>query len=138
MNRIVLDAAAFDALSGAPSAALRAILRQAFDRGAQLWCSAVTVAEVARSPAHTRKVEVVLARKHAGQHIRVLNTDVSAAKLVSAILYSAGRGSADIADAHVVAVCAPANVALVITSDPDDITELATALPGTRVVTRKP
>ena len=138
MNRIVLDAAAFDALGATQGAKLRDLLRQAFDRGAQLWCSAVTVAEVSRSPAHTRKVESVLARRHGGQHIRVLNTDVSAAKLVGAILYAAGRGSADIADAHVVAVCAPAHVALVITSDPDDITELATALPGTRVVTRKP
>jgi hypothetical protein len=68
----------------------------------------------------------------------VVATDERLAKLVGAILHHAGRGSDRIADAHVVAVCAPADAALVLTDDPGDIAELATALPGYRIVTRRP
>lgn len=42
------------------------------------------------------------------------------------------------ADAYVVAVCASADVGIVITSDPDSIAQLATAIPGPRVMTRYP
>jgi len=42
-------------------------------------------------------------------------------------------------DAHVVAICADVDgVALVLTSDPDDIATLAGGLPGTRIITRSP
>ena len=138
MNRIVLDAAAFDFLDHTQGAKLRDLLRQALHRGGELWCSAITIAEVARSTARTRHIETSFARQHSGQQIRILNTDPTVAKLVGAILYSTGRGSDCIADAHVIAVCAPAEHAVVITSDPDDIAELSAALPGTRVVTRSP
>jgi hypothetical protein len=47
-----------------------------------------------------------------------------------------GAGSADLADAHVVAICARRGGGLVITSDPDDIARLAVAVPAARVVTR--
>ncbi len=57
------------------------------------------------------------------------------AKLVGAVLHSAGHGSESIADAHVIAGF---DAAIVITSDPDDIAELATAMPGTRIVARSP
>ncbi len=68
----------------------------------------------------------------------VIPTDERLAKLVGSVLHSARRASDAIADAHVVAVCAPLDVALVVTSDPDDISEMAVALPGTRIVTRRP
>jgi hypothetical protein len=70
--------------------------------------------------------------------IRVVATDERLGKLVGAILHQAGLGSDRIADAHVVAVCAPADAALVLTEDPGDITELAAALPGCRIVTHRP
>ncbi len=38
----------------------------------------------------------------------------------------------------VVALCTAASNAVVITSDPDDISELAEAVPGTRILTRDP
>jgi hypothetical protein len=44
----------------------------------------------------------------------------------------------DIADAHVIAVCPAVDAAVVVTSDPDDITLLAAAVPGTRVIARRP
>ncbi len=48
------------------------------------------------------------------------------------------NGSEKIADAHVVAVCAAADAALVITGDPDDINDLAPAVRECRNVTRDP
>jgi len=68
----------------------------------------------------------------------VVATEERLAKLVGAILHQADRGSDRIADAHVIAVCAPADAALILTEDPDDIAELAAALPGCRIVTRRP
>ena len=68
----------------------------------------------------------------------MIPTDVRLAKLVGAVLHSAERGSESLAGAHVVAVCAEFNAAVVITSDPSDITELAGAVPGTRIIARPP
>lgn len=41
-------------------------------------------------------------------------------------------------DAHFVAACATADAAIVLTADPGDIATLATAIPGTRIITRNP
>jgi hypothetical protein len=68
----------------------------------------------------------------------VVATDERLGKLVGAILHQADLGSDRIAGAHVVAVCAPSDAALVLTEDPGDIAELAAALPGCRIVTRRP
>ena len=65
-------------------------------------------------------------------------TDERLAKLVGAILNDTRSGSEHIADAHVVAVCAGAEQAIVITADPADVTAHAVAVPGVRIVTRKP
>lgn len=53
------------------------------------------------------------------------------------ILHTTASGSDLMADAHVVAVCAGADAAIVVTSD-HDILALAVAVPGTRIVTRTP
>jgi len=42
------------------------------------------------------------------------------------------------ADAHVVAACLAADVAVVVTTDPDDINRLAAVVPGVRILTRAP
>lgn len=68
----------------------------------------------------------------------VIPTEERLAKLVGRVLHRAARASDAIADAHVVAVCAAAEVALVVTSHPGDISELAAGVPGTRIVTRRP
>jgi hypothetical protein len=93
---------------------------------------------VCRGPARTRRIDAALARDRGGQRILVLDTDQRVARLVGAILHTTGRGSESLADAHVVAACAGSDGAVVVTSDPDDIAALATAVPGTRVVTREP
>lgn len=136
VDRLVLDAAGLDEVQDRPE--LRALLRRTVERGGQVWCAAVTIAEVARGSARSAKVHQALRRDHGGQRIRVAPTDERLALLVGAILHDAGRDSTDLADAHVVAVCAPAEVALVITSDPDDIAALGAHLPGVRIRCRRP
>lgn len=135
---VVLDAGAFDVIDGAGGSALRHLLRSVLARGGDVRCAAVTLAEVCRGPARTRRAEVAVSRDRGGQRILVIPTDERLAKLVGSVLHGARRASDVIADAHVVAVCAASDVALVVTSDPDDISELAPALPGTRIVTRRP
>ncbi|MGH3908374.1 MAG: hypothetical protein ACRDTE_29945 [Pseudonocardiaceae bacterium] len=62
------------------------------------------------------------------------HTDFVLARQVGAVLHWAG--SADLAVAHLAAVCARRGGGLVITSDPDDIARLAVVVPAARVVTR--
>jgi len=68
----------------------------------------------------------------------VIDTDERLAKLVGTLLHTAGRTSDAMADVHVVAVCASADVAIVITSDPDSIAPLAAAIPGPQVMPHYP
>lgn len=135
---VVLDAAAFDVLETRRGGELHALVRATAARGGKVCCAAVTLAEVCRSRAQTRRAEAALARRFGGQRIQVVPTDERLAKLVGAILHQASARSERIADAHVVAVCSGANSAIVVTTDPDDIMDLASALPGCRIVTRRP
>ncbi|MDQ6783606.1 MAG: type II toxin-antitoxin system VapC family toxin [Actinomycetota bacterium] len=134
----VLDAAAFDVIDTGDGAPLRQLLRSVMERGGDVRCAAVTLAEVCRGPGRTRRVEVAVTRDRGGQRVLVIPTDERLAKLVGTVLHAASRSSNAIADAHVVAVCAGVDAAVVITSDPEDINELATAIPGTRIITRRP
>jgi predicted nucleic acid-binding protein len=135
---IVLDAGAFDVLDTSTGTALRALLRRAAERGSETKSPAVVLAEVCRGAARTRRVEAALARDRDGQRIRIVPTDERLAKLVGAVLYAAGRGSEALADAHVVAVCAASDAAVVVSSDPDDIAALAPGVPGVRIIVRRP
>ena len=135
---VVLDAAGLDRLAAPQGALLREQLRQAVLAGGQVRTAAVTVAEVARGAARTRGVQAVLARRLGGARVEVVPTDVPLALAVGRLLHAAGLGSEHLADAHVVAACADADVAVVVTSDPDDVRRLADGLPGTRVLTRRP
>jgi predicted nucleic acid-binding protein len=138
VNRVVLDAGAFDAVNTKAGAKLRDLLARTISRGGEVWCAAVTLAEVARGTARTREVETALSRRYGGEQIRVLITDEEVAKQVGGILYVANRGSDTIADAHVIAACVPAAVAVVVTSDPDDIAALSAAVPGVKIMARRP
>jgi len=138
---VVLDADGLDALADpSPPSAFRALLREALDRGRDVLVPAVVCAEACRGPARTRRVETALARHRPtrGQRppVEVVDTDFMLARQVGAVLYGSGAGSADLTDAHVVAVCARRGGGLVITSDPNDIARLAAAVPAARVVTR--
>jgi hypothetical protein len=138
LTRVVLDAAAFDVIDTADGRQLRQLLRRVLERGGEVCCAAVTLAEVCRGTAPTRRAEVAVAQDRGGRRVQVVPTEERLAKLVGTILYHTGRGSDRLGGAHVVAVCAAAEHALVITSDPQGIVELATAIPGVRVVARPP
>jgi predicted nucleic acid-binding protein len=138
VNRVVLDAGAFDVLNIRAGAKLRDFLMRTLARGGDVWCAAVTIAEVARGIARTREVETALSRRYGGQQIRVLVTDETLAKRVGEILYITNKGSESIADAHIIAACVPADVAVVVTTDPDDIMELSAAVPGVKIMPRRP
>ncbi len=138
---LVLDADGLDALCDpTPPGPFRALLREALDRGRDVLVPAVVCAEACRGAARTRRVESAVARHRPtrGQRpaVDVVDTDFALARQVGAILHGARAGSADLADAHVVALCARQGGGLVVTSDPDDIARLAGAVPSTRIVTR--
>ncbi|MGH8909205.1 MAG: type II toxin-antitoxin system VapC family toxin [Egibacteraceae bacterium] len=137
-QRTVLDAAAFDVLDTPKGRGLPGLIQQTLARDGEICCAAVTLAEVCRGTARTRRVEAALTRKRGGQRIRVVPTDERLAKLVGTVLYKTDSGSERLGDAHVVAVCAGADAAVVMTSDFDDIVALATAVSGTRIVVRDP
>ncbi|MDQ2706361.1 MAG: type II toxin-antitoxin system VapC family toxin [Actinomycetota bacterium] len=138
---IVLDSDGLDALTdpGRPGP-FRALLREALDRGRDVLVPAVVCAEVCRGPARTRRVEVALRRHRPGSGqrppVETVDTDFTLARQVGAVLHGAAAGSADIVDAHVVAVCARYGGGLVITSDAGDIERLAEAVPSVRIMTR--
>jgi hypothetical protein len=69
--------------------------------------------------------------------VKILHT-TTLAKHVGVILYAAMTGSASIADARVIAACIPAELAVVITTDSDDIAELSAAVPGVKIMPRRP
>lgn len=137
-RRVVLDAGAFEVLNTRAGAKLRDLLAQTVSRGGEIWCPAVTIAEVARGTPRTRQVEAALSRSYGGEPVRVLVTDASLAKQIGAILYATEKGSESMADAHVVAACLGADVAVVATTDPDDIVELSAAVPGVKIMPRTP
>jgi len=140
---LVLDSEALAALAESrPPAKLRGLLTKAHDRNRPVLVPAVICAEVCRGVAHTRAVEAALERYETRRGdrpaVRCVDTDFELAKRVGAILHAAGSGSADLADAHVVAVCARFGGGIVATSDPDDMHRLAEAVPAIRVTTRSP
>ena len=101
---------------------------------------ALVCAEVCRTAARTRAVEAAVSRhdRRAGQRppVRIVDTTFDLARSVGAILGRSRASTADIVDAHVVAVAARHGGGLVVTSDPDDISRLAGAVPAARILTR--
>lgn len=138
---VVLDSAGLDALASArPSPAFRALLAEAWARERDVIVPAIVCAEVCRTAARTRAVEAAIGRhdRSVGQRpaVRIVDTTFDLARSVGAILARSRASSADIVDAHVVAVAARHGGGLVITSDPEDIARLADAVPAARILTR--
>ncbi|MGH8908466.1 MAG: hypothetical protein ACRD0K_18655 [Egibacteraceae bacterium] len=133
--RGVLDATAFDVFDTPNGRTTRELPRSTVARGEDVRCAAVTLAEVCRGITRTRQVEVAL--KRGGQRIHVVPPDERLAKLVG-IMRDTGFGSDRLGDAHVVAVRRGVDVAVVLTSDPENIAALVAALPGTPILARDP
>jgi predicted nucleic acid-binding protein len=140
---LVLDAAGLDAVAATrPSEAVRALLAEAHRRGRDVITPTLVCSELARGPKRTRALEAAVSRHDRGRGeqppIRLVHTDFPLARQVGAILHANRSGSDQIVDAHVVAVCVPYGSGLVVTSDPDDIAALATAVPAVRIRTVRP
>ncbi len=138
---VILDSAGLDALANArPPTRFRALLGEAVERRREVLVPAIVCAEVCRTAARTRAVEAALGRHEgaAGERpaVRVVDTTFDLARSVGSILARSRSGSADIVDAHVVAVAARHGGGLVVTSDPVDIARLADAVPAARILTR--
>lgn len=139
----MLDAAGLDAMCAArPTDTIRALLAEAHRRGREIIAPTVVCAEVARGARRTRALEAVVARhdRRRGEQppLRLVDTDFSVARQVGAILDATRSGSDRMVDAHVVAVCLPTGGGLVVSSDPDDIAALATAVPAARIRVTRP
>jgi predicted nucleic acid-binding protein len=140
---LVLDAAGLDAVSASrPPELVRALLGEAHRRGREVLAPTVVCAEVARGASRTRALEAAVSRhdRRRGEQppLRLVDTDFPLARQVGAILHATASGSDRVVDAHVVAVCVPSGGGLVVTTDPDDITALAGAVPAARIRVTRP
>lgn len=140
---LVLDAAALAALTQPrPPDQLRALLQEAANRRREVVVPTIVCAEVARGRARTRSLEAAIRRHDTARGeqpaLRLVDTDFDLARQVGSILEASSSGSERIVDAHVIAVCVPEGGGLVVTSDPDDISALAGAVPAVRIRTVRP
>jgi predicted nucleic acid-binding protein len=144
MTPLVLDSEAVSALAAPhpqrPAEAVRALARSAWELGRPVVVPAVVCAETCRGEPRTRSVEALLARHRVGgvSPINVVDTTFRLARRVGSVLHASSRSSADMVDAHLVALCVEAGGGIVVTTDPDDVMALAAPFPGLRVLTRSP
>lgn len=139
---LILDADGADALSEQPPPeALRALLEEAWRRRSDVVVPALVCAECCRGTGRTRAIEAALSRHRRARlswpAVRIVTTDFALARRVGSILYGASATTADIVDAHCVAIAAAYGGGIVVTADPADIERLASAVPAVRVVTRQ-
>lgn len=123
---VALDRTALDALTG-PDGPRQRQVRQALEAAARSGRDVVVptlvLAESYRGPQRTQAVDAMLARHRTA--IATRDTDRILARFAGAVLQAAGASSADMVDAHVVAVSAERGGGVVLTGDPDDLTRLA-------------
>lgn len=92
---------------------------------------AVVLAELYRGRGENQVVDACLSRDTG---LLVRDTDRPLARLVGAVLATAGAGSEDLVDAHAVAAAVEAGGGVVLTGDPADLERLAAAHPHVTVV----
>lgn len=123
---VALDSEALSALAGPESPRKRQV-RRALEAGSRsgrdVIVPTLVLAESYRGFARAQAVDSLLARHRPA--IATRDTDRALARFVGAVLHAAEAGSADIVDAHVVAVAAEAGGGLVLTGDPSDLERLA-------------
>jgi predicted nucleic acid-binding protein len=83
----------------------------------------VVLAELYRGPGRNALIDACLARQEDALELR--DTDRAFARLVGSVLATAGAGSAELADAHVVAAAIASDGGVVVTCDRGDIERLA-------------
>ena len=134
MSAVVLDNAALAALAGRASPekeTVRAAMTAALRTRREVVVPAVVLAEMYRGRQHNQLVDACLSRE-TGLMIR--DTDRPLARLVGGILAAAGKGSAEMVDAHVVAAAVESGGGVCLTADPDDVGSLAAPYANVQVV----
>jgi len=125
--RVVLDAEAVNALLDPRHPAERTV-RRAMEAARRLRresaIATVTLAELYRGAGRSRALDALLSRE-SSDAFRIRDTDRSLTRLVGGLLAQAHAGSALLADAHPVAVAVEAGGGVVLTGDPDDLSQLA-------------
>jgi predicted nucleic acid-binding protein len=124
--KLVLDQAAVNALAEPPSNAQRQV-RRAMTAAARLHrdvtVPTVILAELYRGAGRNQMIDSLLSRETEALELR--DTDRVLARLVGGVLTTAGSGSEDLADAHVVAAAVEAGGGVILTVDEDDLNRLA-------------
>ncbi|MBA2729794.1 MAG: VapC toxin family PIN domain ribonuclease [Euzebyaceae bacterium] len=123
---VALDNEGLNALAGPDSSRKRQVrraLEAASRSGRDVLVPTLVLAESYRGAARTQAIDSLLVRHRPA--IETRDTDRTLARFVGAVLHAAEAGSADIVDAHVVAVTAEAGGGLVLTGDPSDLERLA-------------
>lgn len=123
---VALDSEAVSALAG-PDTPRKRRVRRALEAAARTKRDVVVptllMAELYRGVGRSQLVDALLSRQ---EHAIVLrDTDRGLARFVGAVLHGAELGSAEIVDAHVVAVAVEAGGGIALTGDEDDLTRLA-------------
>ena len=131
---LVLDAEALSSLArrrGPRFREVHAALEAARRAGREVVTPAVVLAELYRGRGHNQVVDACLSRETG---IAVRDTDRTLARLVGGVLAAAKAGSADLADAHVVAVAVSDGGGVALTGDVEDLARLAATYPNVTVV----
>ena len=134
MSRVlVLDAEALSSLArgrGPQFREVHAALEAARRLQREVVTPAVILAELYRGPGHNQVVDSCLSRETG---IQVRDTDRGLARIVGGVLAGARADSADLADAHVVAVAVEAGGGVLVTGDAGDLGRLAAAYTNVQV-----
>lgn len=134
MSRVVvLDCEALSSLArprSRRSKEVRAAVEAARRLRREVIVPAVVLAELYRGAGRNQVVDACLARETG---LMVRDTDRPMARLVGGVLAAAHAGSADLADAHVVAAAVEQGGGVVLTGDPDDLQRLSAGFPGLHI-----
>jgi len=131
---LVLDIAPLAALAGESSVAkqsVRAALTAAVRLRRVVIVPAVVLAEMYRGRHLNQVVDACLSRETG---LTVRDTDRSLARLVGGVLTAAGKGSAEMVDAHVVAAAVETGGGVCLTADPGDLIALAAPYANVHII----
>ena len=135
MKTLVLDSEAISRLARAKGGAARGAVYEwlcAAERmGADVVVPAAVLAEQYRGAGYDQVLDACLTR-YPG--IQVIDTTRSLARRIGNLLASIKAGSEHHVDATVVAVALAQGGGVILTSDPDDLSRLASSSPGIKIV----
>lgn len=125
MSCVVLDSEALSALAGKASARkreVRAALTVAARLGREVVVPTLVLAELYRGRGHSALIDACISRETG---LLMRDTDRTLARLVGGVLTAAKQDSAQIVDAHVVAVAVERGGGVILTGDVADLERLA-------------